>query len=400
VVQLFKRTLVLAAAALLLSCGSDNTEDAPTEAPTGFTVTPGDTSVVATWNMEPGLTYWIFSAQADSITQDTYQSFPSARITQPAVSPQLITGLANDRKYSFFINATRSGSAAGPATPSVAVTPRLAGSLWTAGTPLGTDLNAIGFGAGKYITVGAGGAVFTRGSALTDSTWTAASSGVTADLRGFTVGGLILVVGDGGTIVSSSDAATWTVRTSGTSAALNGVLFGQLAYIVVGDNGTILRSNDGTTWTSVNSGTTSNLYAVGLFGSTMVAVGANGTILQSTDAGLTWAPVTSGTAATLRSVVAGGGRFVIVGDGGTILTSTDLATWTAATSPTANTLRRVVLGNQFVAVGDAGTALVSVDGVNWVATSTGTAADLRGLVRGVTLDYVTVGTGGVVLVAR
>jgi hypothetical protein len=400
VVRILQRAAALVAAALLLSCGSDNTEDAPKEAPTGFTVTAGDTSVVATWNMEEGLTYWIFSAQADSITRETYNQYASARITQPAVSPQLITGFANDRTYSFFINATRSGSAAGPATaPSIAVVPRLAGSLWTAGTPLGTDLNAIGFGAGKYVTVGAGGAVFTRGSALTELTWAAATSGVSADLRGIATGGLIVVVGDGGTIVTSSDAATWTARTSGTTARLNGVLFGQLVYVAVGDNGTILRSTDGITWTTVPSGTTSNLYAVALFGSTMLAVGADGTMLKSTDSGATWTAAASGSTSTLRSV-AGISRFVAVGDGGTILTSTDLTTWTAATSPTTSTLQRVVLGNQFVAVGSAGTALVSVDGLTWVATNTGTTADLRGLMRGASLDYLTVGTGGVNLFSR
>jgi hypothetical protein len=122
-------------------------------------------------------------------------------------------------------------------------------------------------------------------------------------------------------------------------------------------------------------------------------------MLKSTDSGATWTAAASGSTSTLRSV-AGISRFVAVGDGGTILTSTDLTTWTAATSPTTSTLQRVVLGNQFVAVGSAGTALVSVDGLTWVATNTGTTADLRGLMRGASLDYLTVGTGGVNLFSR
>jgi hypothetical protein len=91
---------------------------------------------------------------------------------------------------------------------------------------------------------------------------------------------------------------------------------------------------------------------------------------------------------------------VIVGDGGTILTSTDLAAWSAAASPTARDLLRVVFGSQFVAVGAGGTALTSGDGLAWSAASTGTGADLRGLARGVALDYLAVGAGGVNLVAR
>ena len=399
-VSLLNRSAAIVATALLVSCGSDNTDDAPTSAPTGFAVTPGDTSVVVTWNEEPGLTYWIFSAAAPSITRDNYSQYASARITQQARSPQLIVGYANGTTYSFLINATRSGSAAGPATASIAVVPRLAGSVWVAGTPLGVDLNAIGFGAGRYVTVGAGGALFTRGSGLLDSTWTAGTSGVTAALNGIVTGGTFVVVGDAGTILTSGDAVTWTAQASGTTARLNHVMFGQLVYVAVGDNGTILRSTDGATWTAVGSGTTSNLYAVTLLGSTMLAVGANGAMLSSDDGGLTWAAVNSGTTSTLRAVAAGTSRFVVVGDGGTILTSTDLATWTAATSPTTANLFKVTLGNQLVAVGSGGTALVSQDGLNWVATNTGTSEDLRGLVRGVTLDYITVGTGGVVLVSR
>jgi len=396
----FRCVALLAAAALLVSCGSSNTEDAPTAAPTGLAVTAGDSSVVVTWNMEPGLTYWVFSAAAPSITRDTYKEFAGARITHPATSPQLITGLVNGTTYSFLINATRGGSAAGPATTSIAAVPRLAGSVWTAGTPLGADLNAIAFGVAKYIAVGAGGAVFTKGPALTDTTWTAATSGVTANLNAIVASGVLVVVGDGGAIVTSSDTVTWTAKTSGTTVRLNGVMFGQGAYVAVGDGGTILRSTDATTWTAVTSGTTSNLYGVQLLGATMVAVGAGGTLLKSTDGGATWTAGTSGTTAALYGMVVTATRTVIVGDGGTILTSTDLTTWTASTSPTTQNLRRVVLGTQLVAVGAAGTILLSADGLAWTVANSGTTQDLRGLIRGVTLDYVAVGTGGVNLSAR
>jgi hypothetical protein len=399
VVQTLRRALALTAAALLVSCGSDNTDNAPKSAPTGFSVTAGDSSVVVTWDMEPGLTYWIFSAAAPSITRDNFNQFAGARITQPATSPQLITGLVNGTTYSFLINATKSGSAAGPATTSIAAVPRLAGNTWTAGTPLGADLNAIGFGVAKYIAVGAGGAIFTRGTGLADD-WTAATSGVTAALNGVAAGGLLVVVGDGGTLITSSDAVTWTAQTSGTTARLNSVLFAQFAYVAVGDNGTILRSTDATTWTAVTSGTTANLYAIAVLGSRMLAAGANGTLLSSTDAGLTWTPVTSGTTNTLRGLAATSNLYVAVGDAGTILTSTDLAAWTAATSPTTQNLLRVTFGTQLVAVGTGGTALLSTDGLTWTAANTGTTADLRGLLHGATLNYYAVGAGGVVLEAR
>lgn len=393
------RAAAIAATAFLLSCGSDNTDNAPKTAPTGFTVTAGDSSAVVTWNAEPGLTYWVFSAAAPSITRDNFNQFAGARITQPAVSPQLITGLVNGTTYSFLINATSSGSAAGPATASIAVVPRLAGSSWTAGTPLGADLNAIGFGSAKYVAVGAGGAIFTRGLGLADP-WGAVTSGVTANLNGVAAGGLLVAVGDAGTLITSGDAITWTARTSGTTARLNSVLFSQFAYVAVGDNGTILRSTDATTWTAVTSGTTSNLYAIALLGSSMVAAGANGTLLSSADAGVTWTPLSSGTTTTLRGLSTSSARFVAVGDAGTILTSTDLTTWTAATSPTTQNLLRVTFGTQLVAVGAGGTVLVSTDGLTWTAATSGTTADLRGVLHGGTLNYFAVGVGGVVLEAR
>lgn len=399
-VHLIRRALALAATALLLSCGSNNTDNAPTTAPTNVAVSAGDTSVVVTWDMEPGLTYWIFSAAAPAITRDNYNTFAGARITQQARSPQLIAGYLNGTQYAFIINATRSGSAAGPASESIAVVPRLAGNTWTAGTPLGPDLNAIGFGAGKYVAVGAGGALFTRGSGVFDTAWTAGTSGVTAGLNGIVTGGTIVVVGDGGTILTSGNATDWTAQTSGTTARLNSVMFGQLVYVAVGDNGTILRSTDSRTWTAVNSGTTSNLHGVAQLGNSLVAIGANGTLLTSADGGVVWTAGTSGTTATLRSLAAGTSRFVVVGDGGTILTSTDLITWTPATSPTTQNLLRVSLGNQLVAVGTAGASVVSIDGLTWTAGNTGTTADLRGLVRGVNLDFLAVGTGGVNLVSR
>jgi hypothetical protein len=400
VLSLLRRTALITAAALLVSCGSNNTANAPTTAPTNVAVSAGDTAVIVTWDMEPDLTYWIFSAAAPAITRENYNSFAGARITQPARSPRLITGFLNGRQYAFIINATRSGSAAGPASQSIAVIPRLAGNTWIAGTPLGPDLNAVGFGAGKYIAVGAGGALFTRGAGVLDTVWTAGTSGVTASLNGIVTGGTIVAVGDAGTILISGNATDWTAQTSGTTTRLNSVMFGQLTYIAVGDNGTILRSPDARTWTAVNSGTTSNLYGVAQLGNSLVAIGANGTLLTSADGGVVWTAGNSGTTATLRSLAAGTSRFVVVGDGGTILTSTDLTTWTAAASPTTQNLLRVSLGNQLVAVGTGGASVVSTDGLTWTAGNTGTTADLRGLVRGVNLDFLAVGTGGVNLVSR
>lgn len=391
--KFLKGAVTAAAAALLLSCGG-NEDKAPQGVPTGFAVQPGDTSVVVTWDQKPGLTYWIFSAAAPSITRDNYRDYPAARITQPATSPQLITGLTNGTTYSFLINATENGSAAGPSTASIAAVPRLAGGTWTLGTALPADINAISLATGGYLAVGAGGLLYTRESKI-GADWVAGTSGVSTALNGAAALGQTIVVGDGGVILTSTDAKTWTARTSGTTVRLNGVVAGLGAFLAVGDNGTILRSTDATTWNPVTSGTTSNLYSIAVVNALLVATGAGGTLLSSSDAGLTWTARSTGVTADLRSAAYAGSRYVVVGDAGTVITSTDVASWTAQTPPTARTLRRVVYSTQLVAVGDGGTVLLSNDGLSWTAGTSGTTADLRALVAGSQLDYLFGGTGGV-----
>lgn len=393
----FQRAATLAVLALLVSCGS-NSDDAPTAVPANFAVAPGDTSVVVTWDMQPGLTYWIFSAAAPSITRDNYSRFAGANITQPAVSPQIIGGLVNGTTYSFLINATSSGSAAGPSTTSIAAVPRVAGSAWTVGTPLAADLNAISFAFGRYMVVGNGGALFTSTTGA-DGTWTATATGVTANLNGIAAGGVAVAVGDAGTILLSTNATTWTPQTSGVTTRLNSIVVGVGLFVAVGDGGVILRSSNGTEWTAAPSGTTQDLVGVTSLGTTLVALGANGTLLTSTDA-VTWTARASGVTGTLRHAAAGTSRFVAVGDAGTLITSTDAITWTVQTPPTSQTLRRVVLGSRLVAAGDNGTVLLSDDGITWTVANSGTTAQLRGLLRGIAFNYIAVGAGGVNISSR
>lgn len=397
--SLFRRVALLAALALVASCGS-NDDDAPEIAPTGLTVTAGDTSVVVTWDAEPGLTYWIFSAAADSITRDNYNKFPSARITQPATSPQLISSLANGTTYAFLINATKDGSPAGPSSTSVSAVPRLAGDTWTAVTPLTTaNLNAVAIGAGMYVTVGDGGAIFTRPATI-DGSWTAATSGVTANLNGIAGSGLTVAVGDGGTLLTSSDAATWAAGTSGVTTRLNGIAAGLGTYLAVGDGGVILRSTDATTWTVIVSGTTADLVGVALANSVFFALGADGSLRTSADYGLTWTPRASGVGTPLRAATYNGSLYVVVGDAGVIITSSDLETWTVQAAPTTQALRRVIYGTRLIAAGAAGTILTSSDAQTWTAVASGTTADLRGLLRGSTLEYIAVGAAGTTLISR
>ncbi|MEA3309715.1 MAG: hypothetical protein U9Q70_09425, partial [Chloroflexota bacterium] len=54
-----------------------------------------------------------------------------------------------------------------------------------------------------------------------------------------------VVMGDDGTILTSSNGANWTADTSGTSNTLSGITYGDGLFVAVGAYGTILTSPDG-----------------------------------------------------------------------------------------------------------------------------------------------------------
>jgi len=229
------------------------------------------------------------------------------------------------------------------------------------------------------------------------ASWTARNSGTENSLGGVVYGNNIFAaVGQGGTILTSTDGTSWTSRNSGTGKVLRDITYDNNTFVVVGRDGTILTSTDGTSWTSRNSGTGNNLYDVAYGNNTFVAVGASGTILTSTD-GVSWTSRNSGTYSGLNDVVFGNSTFVVAGDGGKILTSTDGTSWTSRNSGTGDQLRGVVYhNNTFVAVGEGGTILTSTDGTSWTSQSSGTGNSLVGAAYGDSA-FVVVGVAGTIL---
>ncbi len=77
--------------------------------------------------------------------------------------------------------------------------------------------------------------------------------------------GILVAMGDVGSILSSPDGVTWTSRNSGTFFSLYGVSYGNGTFVAVTYarySDAILTSPDGVTWTSRNPGTSSSLYGV------------------------------------------------------------------------------------------------------------------------------------------
>lgn len=218
-------------------------------------------------------------------------------------------------------------------------------------------------------------------------TWTPVTSNTGNELRGLVRNGSRFVaVGAGGTIITSTTGATgtWTAQTSGVSADLYGATVTDTgAVYAVGANGTLLYSSAGISWVTRNSGVTSALLAIAhdarMSNIHYVAVGTDGVIRTSPD-GITWTGRTSGTTGNIRSVSCDGERWCVVGDDGYLRTSTDGVTWTARTSRTTSGLFAVI--DNRIAVGSSGRIITSSDGgLTWIVRSSGTTAQLRGLSR-------------------
>jgi hypothetical protein len=219
-----------------------------------------------------------------------------------------------------------------------------------------------------------------------------------------TSGQQYVAVGQGGAVVTSSDATTWTARSSGVASNLRSVAWSGAQYVAVGDDGAgeavILSSTDGASWTvqylagSCQGGSCARpaaLKKVIWAGSQFIAVGQEsvfgagsgtyGLILASPD-GVTW---TQRAASNLPlgsppqqdflmgGVAWSGSMLAAVGFGPTdapsVWTSPDGVVWTPkALSPpsTAQVLRSVTWAvGRFVTVGWGGPAYSSADAITW-----------------------------------
>ena len=164
---------------------------------------------------------------------------------------------------------------------------------------------------------------------------------------------------------------TWTSQTSGTTNSLNAIVYAAPVFAAVGNGGTILTSSNGVDWASQNSGTTNNLYGITHANGLFLAAG-QGPIRTSAD-GIAWAGHVA-PLSVLHGVTYGNGLFVAVGVSGTIGTSSNGTNWFPQSSGAGSTtLSAVTYANgRFVAVGGAAAViLTSTNGTNWTSVSPG-----------------------------
>lgn len=166
-----------------------------------------------------------------------------------------------------------------------------------------------------------------------------------------------VVVGDAGTVLTSTNGRDWQARTLPGQPALSGAAAGEPGWVLAGSGGALFFSPDTGTWTPVTSGTTNWIYRVRWLGDRFVAVGQNGTVLTSPD-GLAWTTRPSGTTAWLTDALRAGDLFYACGTQGTVLVSSNAADWSPVAVPTGKALYGLARRNsQLVAVGVEGVIL-------------------------------------------
>jgi hypothetical protein len=221
-------------------------------------------------------------------------------------------------------------------------------------------------------------------------------SGTSLNLEAIATNGSVLVVaGDDGVILTSTDGTAWTPRTLPgflDNMTFRAALWDGGKFIIAGRDfdfnvpgwvGVIYTSANGITWTRRHLGNVANteLHGLASDGSGLLAVGNSGTILQSTD-GLAWTSVSvAGLGSTiLKGVTWNGGTYVATGHStagsGTprVLTSTNRVNWMDVTAGAGlaswQDLRKIAwLNDRFVASGWYSRLRVSTNGGSTFTTT-------------------------------
>lgn len=183
-------------------------------------------------------------------------------------------------------------------------------------------------------------------------------------------GGLFVVVGYQGKVVTSPDGTSWTLETSGTTKTLWQVTYGAGpgVYVIVGASGTVLTSPNGHAWTVQASGISQTLMTVGYGGNGFVTSGSNsssdaGHIWTSPD-GAGWTERTSPAYEWFFDTLYAGSNYFLVG--GKIISSTNATDWSIVHGATGWDIWGVAYGNGVYAAGTmTGEIIISSDGIRW-----------------------------------
>lgn len=230
---------------------------------------------------------------------------------------------------------------------------------------------------------------FTAGAASTNLIWRWSNplpfGANIADLA-FRPGQPTAAVAEYGQLFLSADLFTWTRAETDTRKWLRSAVHfappdtnAPIRLVVVGEEGCVLVSTNLIGFIPIDLGTTNWLEGVTASDSRLVAVGDRGAIYTSED-GFDWIRRSVPFSTWLRGVTwRPGGPFVAVGENGFIATSPNGIDWSPQISRTTQALNRVIpLANGFCAVGENGAVVVDPanSANNWRPLATGANGDL------------------------
>ncbi len=314
----------------------------------------------------------------------------NATATALATGTAIAQGNATATAQALSATATAQGNATATATASQQL-----GSTWTAQARITTNtLNSVTWGDSKYVAVGVAGTILTSPDGRS---WTIQNSGTSSTLQSVTwtgsqfiaVGGMIT---DPGTILTSPDGIKWTVHNLGTGLSFVSVISSQTLIVVVGSGGAIYTSSDGSHWTSQTS-QAATITSIIWTGSQFLMVGDG---FYSSPDGVTWTTLPATGATSIFGDIAWSGS-TYIGVGSTVFTSPDSFTWTAQHTGTSTQLIGVIwTGTRFIVVGTSGTILTSPNGTTWTMQNSGTTYRLEGVASSGS-QYVAVGDYGTIL---
>lgn len=247
------------------------------------------------------------------------------------------------------------------------------------------QINAVAYGAGKFIAVGQGGAVYLSGDG--GMTWTRQAGGTGNWKAAIYANGLFVIIGDQNSCMTSPDGVTWTNRAIPVTGgpAWSSITFGAGLFVAIagGYNFTacdvIATSPDGINWTQrqIPGGATTwgrIAYGAGLF--VVVATTTLNYTATSPD-GINWTRRTMPSAMNWENLIFANGMFMAMAGGvgmpqtSVYATSTDGINWVQRAMPLGPSWSGLAYGNGiFFAVANSGgtadtTAATSVDGISW-----------------------------------
>lgn len=330
--------------------------------------------MVLTWNMVPGVTYWVMYAPTTAVVDVKNPPAVHAWLA-PVTSPLVVSGLIDGTAYSFAINGRIDGGPGGPEAHVENIIPRVAGDNWTAQTALGAnDIRGIAYGLAStsastttlnYVAVGGGGSLYygidaidpitgAGGVTWTQSSTQTATRTTTPPVVDFKASlyalGKFIAVGTNDTTTAtavnayySTDMVNWTAATTPLPGGLNALASNGAAVLGVGDGGVVKFTVDGSTWSTVTglptpASGTPNLYGIvySTYYSQWLVVGSGCTVWTGSADLTTWTPVQTNNACTsdLRGIsVSPAGVAVAVGQAGVVVSNTDTtgSGWMAST---------------------------------------------------------------------